>query len=134
MDDERLEGRLRKVRLSVPRVTFAEVEARARQRRASRPLLRMVVATAAVWLIAWGTQVAVEHGVQGPALPANAAVADHPTSGGENVTPGLLVRRQLLDELAPEAWDTVGPVEPEPPGERATRGTDSAALRRLGYV
>jgi hypothetical protein len=94
----------------------------------------MALATAAVWLIAWATGVAVETGLQGPALPASAAVADHPTSGAGNAATGLLVRRQLLDELAPEAWDATRPAESEPPGKLEAPTTDSAAVRRLGYV
>jgi len=132
MDDESLERRLREVPLSAPGVTFAEIEARARQPRAPRPLLRLALATAAVWLVAWVAQVAMDRSLQAVApMPRVTAVAQD-----EGVRPPALVeRRELLEELVADGWHGPEPVEAsgeERHGTRSGRGPETVG--RLDHV
>jgi len=111
MDQDRLERRLSQVRLSSPGVTFEQVAERvavSARRRRGRALLRLAIAAATVWAIAWLVQVGTDHRLQAGAAVPSAAL----TAGEAPVAPGALMERdQLLQELAAGDWCMDEPVQ-----------------------
>ena len=132
-DDDRLKATLGAVSLSAPGVGVDDVLRRAAaEQRSRRAMVRMAMAAAGVWLMAWIAQVAVERGVtavgDGSATMA-ATVGDQ----GKELTTGWLVwLRKFAEGLSLEDVGAEMDAPTKPPAEKKDDGVPDKQGMREG--
>jgi HAMP domain-containing protein len=135
MDQRRFERRLRQASFSRPSITLEEVAERVAQttrRRRGQSLVRLAVAVAAAWGLAWAAEVGVERGLQAVA-PMSRSVAVAESEG--TPPPALLERRELLEKLVADGWSQQGPAEaPKAKQHGAQSQSKRDTVGRLDYV
>lgn len=105
MKQSQFEHRLKRTRLSSPGISFHEVAARAgTPRQSRRALVRLALATAAVWLIACLVHVAVDRSINAvtPAATESLIADDGGSSAARILGAGLAARQKLMQELVAE--------------------------------